>query len=509
MSNSFNLVDQKWIPCLHIDGHIEDLSLLDALAKAHQLRGIHGDSPLETASLYRLLLAVIHSAMRGPRRKSDWSRLWVAENFDMAMIEGYLNKWRDRFDLFHPQRPFYQVGDERAKTKSVISLVFDMASGHNAALFDHHTEGTGVSLQPSNAARALITVQNFGLAGLFLSGSPFTDGPWSRGILFFLEGENLYKTLVLNLLPYPDDEVRPTQSNDQPAWEKDNPFEPERQIPLGYLDYLTWQSRRILLKLEDDQPVVRTMTMAPGLRLDGSIQDPMKAYRHNEEKEFWMSMRFTEDRSMWRDSGSFLGIKNIHGIPPQPFSWLVDRLDEPGHQKFQLMAFGMANDQAKVEFFREEHLPLSLRYLENENLIADLRQALDLSERTRFSLRYAVQGLALLVVSPKSDGKKWKEVDRISRDQAEKLTSHWNTERSFWQHLEIPFLNLIGNLPENPTAMFDWNTTLRETAWQCLEKAVSAAGTDPNSLKAAVRARGVLRYSLKELFPEIQKEATT
>jgi CRISPR system Cascade subunit CasA len=508
MTYSFNLIDQKWIPCVDFNGCVKEFSLRETLIRAHQLRGIQGDSPLETAALYRLLLAVLHSASRGPQRKSDWTALWEKDSWNLETFNGYLDQWLDRFDLFHPERPFYQAPDQRAKPKSVITLAMDMASGNNAVLFDHHTEDMGVSLSFAKAARALVVAQSFGLAGLFLPGATFTDAPWGRGILFFLEGDNLYKTLVLNLLPYPDQDVRPTRPSDKPAWEQDNPYEPERQIPDGYLDYLTWQSRRILLTPEESQPVVRSMTMAPGLRLDSAILDPMKAYRKNEVKGIWMSARFSEDRALWRDSGSYFGVKTEHGIPPQPFSWLSDHLDEPGLQKFRFMALGMANDQAKVEFFREEHLPISLEYLKNDDLVADLRNALDLAEKTRFSLKIASQWLALLVISPKADGKKWQEVDKISKEQAEKLMTHWNVERFYWQQLEIPFLRLLEDLLEHPEAIETWIETLRRAAWDALEQAANSAGTDATALKASVRARGMLGYELKKLFPEPEKEAT-
>jgi CRISPR system Cascade subunit CasA len=510
MTYSFNLIDQKWIPCVDFDGRVEELSLIETLAKARHLRSIHGDSPLETAALYRLMLAVLHSALRGPKSKSEWVDFWERDHWELEGVKSYLNKWYDHFDLFHPKKPFYQARDERAKSKSVITLVMDMASGNNAALFDHHTESEGVSLSSAKAARTLVVSQTFGLAGLFLPGATFTDAPWGRGALFFLEGEHLYQTLVLNLLPYPDDDVRPTHASDKPSWEQDDPYAPDRQIPHGYLDYLTWQSRRILLTPEGEEthPVVRSMTMAPGLRLDASILDPMKAYRQNEKKDLWLSIRFVEERAMWRDSGSFMGLKTIHGRPPQPLSWLPARLDEVENHKFRLMALGMANDQAKVEFFREDHLPLRLEYLNDEDLMSNLRNALDLAEKTRFCLKIAIQWMALLIISPKSDGKKWQEVDRNSKDQAEKLTVHWNSDRFYWRQLEIPFLHFLEELPDHPEALHTWKEVIRQTAWSTLELTANLAGTDAPALKAAVRARDRLGYLLKELFSENGEEAT-
>ncbi len=515
MTYSFNLIEQKWIACVHFDGRVEEFSLHEALARAHELRSIQGDSPLETAALYRLLLAVLHSALRGPGNRAEWGKLWAKGQWEPGLINDYLDKWRERFDLFHPERPFYQMADNRAKAKSVITLVIDMASGNNAAFFDHHTEDVGVSLSAAKAARTLITAHNFGLAGLFLPGATFTDAPWGRGIIFFVEGDNLFATLALNLLAYPDEKKNNMSSSktDRPAWEKDDPHQPVRHIPEGYLDYLTWQNRRVLLTPEGEEsaPVVRQMTMAPGLRLDATILDPMKLYRAGKEEGYY-STRFSEDRALWRDSASLFGLKSTRGyFPPQTFYWLAYLVEEgavPKAQKHRFMALGMANDQAKVEFFQQEHSPLPLEYLNDADLVETLATALDLAEKTRFALKIASQWLALLVISPKSDGKKWQEVDRISKDQAEKLIMHWNVERFYWQKLEISFQRFLEDLPEHPEAFDTWKETIQRAAWDALEQAASAAGTDALALKAAVRARGTLVYSLKELFPESEKEVT-
>ena len=73
---TFNLVDQPWIPCVWLDGRRELLGLEAVLVRAHELRDIYDDSPLVTVSLHRLLLALVHHALRGPARMSDWATLW-------------------------------------------------------------------------------------------------------------------------------------------------------------------------------------------------------------------------------------------------------------------------------------------------------------------------------------------------------------------------------------------------------------------------------------------------
>ena len=60
MTYSFNLIDEPWIPCLRPDGTTIALGLRETLLQAHELREIRGDTPLETAALHRLLLAILH-----------------------------------------------------------------------------------------------------------------------------------------------------------------------------------------------------------------------------------------------------------------------------------------------------------------------------------------------------------------------------------------------------------------------------------------------------------------
>lgn len=518
MTYSFNLVDQKWIPCVQFDGRVQEFSLREALTKAHTLRGLQGDSPLETAAHYRLLLAVLHSALRGPRNRSEWADLWAKGYWETELISRYLDKWHDRFDLFHPEKPFYQAKEMvNAREKTVNDVMPDIASANNATLFNHNVDEAITPIPASKAARTLVVLQSMSIAGGWgLAPKESSDAPWGRGVIFLVEGRTMFETLALNLLAYPDEKRNNMASNptDRPAWENDDPYKPVRQIPEGYLDYLTWQNRRVLLFPEGDKniPVVSLITMFTGLKQDAGLLDPMKLYRAGKEEGYY-SIRFTEDRALWRESASLFALRNQRGyFPPKTFYWLFDLAERnlvPKHQVFRFMALGMANDQAKVEFFQEEHLPLPLNYLENDELVEILAIGLQKAENVRFSLKIASQWFSTWIISPKSyDKKSWKEVDSITRKQAEDMVRYWNVERYYWQQLEIPFLHLLEDLPEHPEAIETWHKTLRSTAKNALEQAANAAGIDATALKAAVRARGMLGYSLKELFPEPEKEVT-
>jgi len=507
MNPTFNLVEEAWIPAVHREGQTVTLGLRDVLLQAHDLQALAARSPLETAALYRLLLAILHRVF-GPSGYDAWDDLWSAEQFEASVLNVYFDEWGDRlhrFDLFDAEHPFYQAPDNRVKPKPPNKLLLDLAFGNKATLFDHHTDAAGVALTPAEAARAVVAAQCFGLAGLSgIRGATFTDGACTRGVLFLVQGENLFETLLLNLLRYPtEDDVLVHRAGDQPVWEMDDPFTPARTRPLGYLDYLTWQNRRILLFPEQtaDGLRVREMTMGPGLRLDDDILDPMKHYREG-GRSGWLVQRFWEERALWRDSAALFKLHDENYHPPQTFRWLSELVEEDFIDKAQTrryMALGMANNRAKVDFYRAEKMPLPLDYLTDEVLVGRLEEALSLAEDVRGQLWGAARTLARFVLAPEAD--QGEEGHEPNRDDMDALMTRWAVERDYWVRLELPFRQLLETLPQDvDAAMTAWRETVRRTAWHALDRIAADLEHDPRKLKATVRARGRLAGGLKKVL---------
>lgn len=522
MRYCFNLIDQPWIPCIRKDGRRDELSLSDVLGLAHTLREIRGDTPLETASLLRLLLALLHRVF-GPEHANAWGALWArrVRGFDLIAVKGYLDRpeIHDAFDLFGETRRFYQSNDPRAGKKSIISMALEMASGNNATLFDHHTELPAIAFTPAQAARSLIASQDFGLGGL--SGLPdkFTDAPCAKGILFFAYGETVFETLVLNLVRYKDDKPIPQPiGDDLPTWEMKDPFQ-ERGVPKGYLDYLTWHNRRIWLVPEelDGQIVVRYMSWAPGLRLDTTVTDPMKQYIGNPE-EGYRPLCFRADRALWRDSSVLLRLGDSDR-PPIVVRWMSD-LARRGlierEIRYSLMALGMAKDRASVDFLRAELMPLPLAFLYEEELVGKLSAALELAEKAADRLRMAVFNLARLMLNPQTSddettdertrAKLTRTHDKSSDDEAKrvaKLARSWSTEERYWGALEPRFHRFIRDLPIHPAESINtWHTELRRAAKTAFDYAEGCISGDPRAAHAIAIASMQFYIGLKGLFPE-------
>jgi CRISPR system Cascade subunit CasA len=505
MSVSFNLIREPWIPCLQADGAPTELSLRDTLARAHELREVAAGNPLETAAIYRLLLALLHRVY-GPPAEEAWCDLWEARRWDMRPLDAYLSQWQGRFDLFSGEHPFLQRPDGRVRPKSVSSLLPDVASGNNSTLFDHHVEDSDVLLSPAAAACALLGALSFGLAGLSGLPAKFTDAPCARGPIFLAEGDTLFETLCLSLTRYP---TEPDSPGDRPAWEVDDPTAPARDRPLGVLDQLTWPNRSILLLPEEvaGRLVVRQMTMAPALVLHPDILDPMKSYRID-EKRGHLVLRFTEDRALWRDVGVLLGRQSTR--PPRVSVWLRELAAQgylhPPERRLRFIALGMANDQAKINFMRSERVPLSIACLTQPMLVDVIQESLRLAEETSRQLWGATHTLARLVIAPESD---LDNAHQPAREDVAAITGQWAVERHYWSRLELPFRELLAALPADAgAARLSWRHTLRGTSWEALEVLCRSLEQDLRRLKAVVRARDQLASGLHHVLGTVGGDYT-
>ncbi len=516
---SFNLIDEPWLPSVREDGETAVYNLRHILNHAHHIQALVGDSPLETAVLHRLLITILHAALQGPRHYDQWDDWWRSPTFDLAKVNAYLDKWHHRFDLFAEERPFYQYPDERVTPNSILNLNHDRASGNNATLFDHHTDAEGETLTPAQAARALITFQHFGLAGpcnpkykLY-----FTDGTCGGGIIFLIEGDNLKETLLLNLQRY--EKIPSPIQDDVPTWALDDPFLLERELPFGYLDYLTWQNRRILLLPEQaatGETVVRQITMAPGLRLAGSQLDPMKHYRAD-DKLGHVAMSLSENKVLWRDSSVlFTFHPQIEGNdrPPTTFAWLSRLVSEhilPATKTYRIVALAMAKNQAKVSFFREERLPLPLAFLKNTDLVAHLTSGLKQTKTVANDLEFAARIVGMIIHlkkleedgKPQTEWETWKGLNSNQKGDINNWVKHSNIMGDFWSQLDLPFQTFVEGLPQDKwSATAVWQQKVRRTAQNAFNNLSHYTNLDPIARKALVSGNGYLNGRLHKALPQ-------
>ncbi len=515
MTFSFNLWTEPWIPAVDHAGQGRLLGIRTLLAEAHALREIQGDVPPETAALYRLLLAILHRIF-GPPDRATWRRLYDAGAFEMTAIDAYAEAWSKRFDLLHPTHPFGQAANSRVKPKSVISLALEMAQGNNAVLFDHHTEADGATLDPAQAARKLLAAQAFAVGGLTGMEDKFTDTPWAKGVVFLAQGDSLFETLLLNLVVVKGDAPMPSMGSDLPAWERDDACQPERVVPSGYLDYLTWTNRRILLmplQLADGSTGIREMTWAPALRLELKDPDPFFHATANKDKAgpAWRILQFNTERALWRDSSTLFTLNKMHEVwAPVSFVHLARLVAEnhlPVGRSMRFMAIGMSKDKAKIEFFRLESSALPLIYLARQELVDVLGDELRRAEDVGWALRRAVLEFGRALLLPMTLAKDAEEsLDRDQRNRVLAFVSPWETEGRYWAELDLAFPQLLHDLAEPATQEADarqrWRSAVKAAALAAFRHAQDVAGAGPRAFRGAVKGHATLTWGLRQALED-------
>jgi CRISPR system Cascade subunit CasA len=434
----------------------------------------------------------------------------------MESIQAYLLRWRDRFDLFDADRPFYQTaGLRRWHQRSPVSkLLPELAAGNNATLFDHTYDPDGRTLTPASAARAIVSAQSFSAGGL-VSFERKEDrsadaSPLASGAMILVRGETLADTLLLNLHQYEpaEGEPFPLSREDLPAWERHGETLAEDRVPAGYLDLLTWQSRRIILVPDTDQTgstVVACVVIMKGNQFPDDWphrrREPMVAFRPVTKprtvRDSWLPISLQPGRAVWRDSSAFLQFQIEQDLSTRPrlFAWLNSLIDHGILEEsvFSFDVFGQATDQASVLLWRHERLPLPAAYLTEPVLTVRLQEALKTADDSYFKLRTAAQE----VLKALGTGKGSPHVAAL--------------QGRFWSVLELEFLPFFRALPHDRhvsedgsvsfgnTNLPEWTETVRRAVLQCFQDFSVGLGATTRVTVATAQVENRLRARLPML----------
>ncbi len=276
----FNLLDEPWILVKTFSGEVKEWSLLELFRHAHEVQSLAGELPTQDVAVMRLLLAIMHGAFITSDVDDEdmalqrWQELWEEKQFMYGIVADYLEKYRERFWLFHPEQPFYQVADfksvmdayrvknekgfkikEEEKLKTVARLHGELfQSDHTPRLFPVRTGEGQKAIFYAEAARWLLHLNGFD--------DDSAKKPTPKGVgylgqlgLVYAQGENLFETLMLNfvLLDERNELFDDYKEEAKAYWEKPVCKRIANLVvqPRAQKDLLTMQSRRILLNRED------------------------------------------------------------------------------------------------------------------------------------------------------------------------------------------------------------------------------------------------------------------
>lgn len=381
---AFHLDSDPWIPALYADGSLRDVSLRELLIEAHLIRDITPDMPQQKLPLLRLALAVLYHLYSSPEEepnpgditremKDEWLAIWNEGRFDPEGINAYFDDFSDEFDLFDPERPFYQTPglqytEAAGWPYDPISEVIADVPKPKKYLMAMRARNTLGDISFAEAARWLVFRQSYDCAGIktpvqgnshVQKGKVYAPkdsvGTGWLGTVggVFLKGETFFDTLMLNWVI--DDPVGKVPSyftgeDNLPAWAR--PPSPAvadvwkadtHGFRPGPAALYTWQSRRARLVPNKEGTAVTGIVSCygdiPPKPLDYQFLEPMTAWKQSPAQQKkqelshvpLMPMRHEAGRSLWRGFASLLALDES-GVDKRPgvVRWLefINREDE-------------------------------------------------------------------------------------------------------------------------------------------------------------------------------------
>ncbi|MBP3748715.1 MAG: type I-E CRISPR-associated protein Cse1/CasA [Ruminobacter sp.] len=377
----FNLLDEPWISVLAESGEKKEVSMLDIFKNAGDFLQIAGEMETQNFAVMRFLLSVVQTVFsrfdyngeelpgvvlddNGQTENVDeddrdeycsstaecWENLYSGDKFPVVVCN-YLEKWRDRFYLFDEVHPFFQVTkNEMNKIMSEIpgkdspSPIYGKninrtisESENKTALFSPIANiaigkrSVKDVMSPAELARWLIMFQGYsGLADKVA----LTDKTQrsSKGWLFdlggiFLQGRNVYETLVMNYMPEsPTDNQAFIGRCQNPCWELTGIEVVENLCHKNFIDnlaelYTNW-SRAIYIDPDTDMsaPVEIQVVKLPEIEHTENSIEPMTMWKWNDKdpnKNHFTPKKHNPEQSLWRNFGCIV-LKSTNGDKKQP-----------------------------------------------------------------------------------------------------------------------------------------------------------------------------------------------
>ncbi len=558
----FNLIDEEWIPCITLDGSSKEFGIRDTLMKAHELREICDDSPLVTVTIHRLLLAVLYRALQGPTGMNQWKTLYARGTFDgNKLIKDYLakDKWYDRFSLFDENHPFMQVAKldlneykddgkiKKDKSDGLMRLAREAPDKGGRILFDHRVGTERPEYEPKQIARMILAAQSYAGTGVASGGkiddqminpTPCQFAPCVDGLCLWLQGENLFQTLIYNLVPIPLD------TNDLPAWEDSNIVESAKNSWKKPITFAGPAQRFAPLSRFIRVRDRSSMFFTNGLKTIADAEDPMKAYLRSSDKDQFTPIELRKDKAAWRDAHSLFSLASATRKPPASLNH-VARLFQDGtlsrSAKPRANVVGLATDKGKSLLWRHECIPVPFGILgsldlterlavlisEAEAVGSELSRGLFWSATTKKTIRTEpvgrIQMIADFVLAPSLElkGGFIRTADGRFPDDAHNasclnLSDNLDPRPAYWARLEKHFFDLLENLPsdwdgsagdwkpdDQQIATRTWRDAIKQEAERVLEESIRCLGTTARAVGAVARVR--TGFSDNDLRPQLLK----
>ena len=537
----FDLLTEPWIRVRLKDNTVQEVSLTEALVSAQDYVDLAGEMPTQDAAVLRLLLAVLFTVFSRVNVKGEpeplekrgqalrrWSELWQLGHFPAAPIRDYLEQWKDRFWLFHPTHPFWQVptlcngiafggkklNGERAE------------SGNKTPLFQNVSKTECEVLSYAQAARWLIYQNGYDeRGGRPKAGNKPRHGVGWLGQIGFVavKGKNLYETLLRNMaFPTEQDALREEQ---QPCWEREQ-VRAEQSVkivmPKNQAELLTLQSRRILLKRSETVPGVVGYEVLGGDYWDSenAFGEQMTLWSRTSKKNEKMTYKPQQHeagKQLWREIPSML---DPEGRKPGVLTWnqqlqSLRILSRKEQIVLNMVGIRYDNQEASVKDVYTDQLAMQLAVLDelSRPWTVRINQEVERCEKAAESIGVLCKELKLAGGLDYNQVKGFKETQKVTED----------ARAQFYFAVDQPFRQWLQEIdPEQDDpdeAVLRWQAQARSIAEELGAKMVREAGnaalkghriavgdkkTERTILYTSPKAYNTFRSKLWKIYPKAE-----
>lgn len=497
----FNLLDEKWILVRRNDCTVEEISLTNAVLRAHEYVDLAGELPTQDVSILRLMLALLHTIFsrylpdgekKPLERPQDalrrWSELWHAGRFPEKPVREYLESGHERFWLFHPERPFYQTMAAKVGTEYTASKLNGAVSesSNKVRLFSGCSGRQKSEINYPEAARWLLYVNNYDDTSAKPKGKnlPSPGAGWLGKLgLITVRGNNLFETLMYNLIL-----LNPTGwslwETEKPVWELDTPRGAERTeiaAPDNLSELYTLQSRRLYLVRAGEKVTGYTLLGGDFFDKVDAFIEPMtiwSAIKGSERtKTQFQPRRHDSSVQMWREFSATFAVSDMAHIPGIVLwieylrkSRLIDR------QRF--IRFSIASVQyGDKDFFVNDLFSDSITF--HTDLLTEL------GKHWQTMITNEIANCDELTKAVSTLARRLELAAGSSDDTAGKRASVGYAREQFYYEIDVPFREWLASIDPNwgkcsdeeSEALKSWHDTAKMIAASIGKDLVESAGT--------------------------------
>ena len=526
----FNLIDEPWIRVMENDCEIKEVSLMDAIVNAHRYKALGGEIPTQDIAVMRVILAVLHTVFsrydeNGEQSELDedeyeaesrWKALWEKGCFPENAVREYLEEWHERFWLFHPQRPFFQVAGMKSGTDYYSSKLNGEVSesSNKVRIFSAYSGKAKNELTYSQAARWLLYLNAYDdtsskptKEGKAKAGGklPSVGAGWLGKLgLIFNVGNNLFETLMLNLVAVNGSDI---QVNQNPLWEHEEISSDERtEIPFpdNLAELYTMQSRRISLIRKGSAVVSYKLIGGDFFQKENAFFEPMTVWRKSKEIEGqYTPKRHDSSRQMWRDFSALYNSEENHcaGV----INWYKQHIcgDKLIDEKYILKTQIVSVEYGDKDFFVKNVFSDSLAM--HSEILSELGEGwidnIETEIKKCDDAAYAISLFAAELYLASGGKKEDKTYKQIQQDAKTKL----------YYNFDMPFRNWLYSIDpgkdDKQDKISEWHKSARQIAYRCMhefadnapETALTGKRFD-NKLYSLPKAINIFRGMINKIY---------